>query len=83
MHSDVTLELPFTLTHPEPQEKVVCGMVTLPRPKPKSAKEMGTVKEGPQVTETAEPEPIVLRPSDVDTSSVHGLVLDRDLITFE
>jgi beta-arrestin len=27
--SDVTLELPFTLTHPEPQEKVVCGMVTL------------------------------------------------------
>lgn len=29
--SDVTLELPFTLTHPEPNEKVVCGMVTLPR----------------------------------------------------
>ena len=29
--SDVTLELPFTLTHPEPNEKVLCGMVTLPR----------------------------------------------------
>ena len=32
--SDVSLELPFTLTHPEPDEKVVCGMVTLPRKKP-------------------------------------------------
>ena len=34
--SDVTLELPFALTHPEPNEKVVCGMVTLPR-KPEDA----------------------------------------------
>ena len=30
-----------------------------------------------------EPYPLVLRPSDVDTSSVHGLVLDQDLIRFE
>ena len=27
--------------------------------------------------------PIVIHPSDVDTSSVHSLVLDRDLISFE
>lgn len=32
---------------------------------------------------TEEPDPVVLRPSDVDTSSVHGLVLDQDLIRFE
>jgi len=25
------MELPFTLTHPEPEQKVICGMVTLPR----------------------------------------------------
>ena len=35
----MTLELPFTLTHPEPQEKVLCGMVTLPHEK-KEAKAM-------------------------------------------
>ena len=35
----MTLELPFTLTHPEPQEKVLCGMVTLPHEK-KEAKTM-------------------------------------------
>lgn len=28
--SDVTLELPFTLTHPKPKEKVVCQKVTFP-----------------------------------------------------
>lgn len=27
------MELPFTLTHPEPEHKVICGMVTLPRRK--------------------------------------------------
>lgn len=43
LFSDVTLELPFTLTHPEPNEKVVCGMVTLPR-KPESAS--GSKEEG-------------------------------------
>ena len=32
-HSDLTMELPFTLTHPEPEHKVICGMVTLPRRK--------------------------------------------------
>ena len=31
--SDLTMELPFTLTHPEPEHKVICGMVTLPRRK--------------------------------------------------
>ena len=33
LHSDLTMELPFTLTHPEPEHKVICGMVTLPRRK--------------------------------------------------
>ena len=32
-YSDLTMELPFTLTHPEPEHKVICGMVTLPRRK--------------------------------------------------
>ena len=31
--SDLTMELPFTLTHAEPVHKVICGMVTLPRRK--------------------------------------------------
>lgn len=44
--SDVTLELPFTLTHPEPNEKVLCGMVTLPR-KPEGASKS---KEGKKPT---------------------------------
>lgn len=56
--SDVTLELPFTLTHPEPNEKVVCGMVTLPR-KPEGASkskedEKPTVVDSPATIQGAE-----------------------------
>ncbi|XP_065888743.1 beta-arrestin-2-like isoform X2 [Dysidea avara] len=86
--SDLTMELPFTLTHPEPEHKVICGMVTLPRRK-------STIKSVDQQPVDDPADSTVgatggatamsvsaMEDKPFDTSSIHGVV-DHNLITFD
>jgi beta-arrestin len=71
--SDLTMELPFTLTHPEPKEKVVSQMVTLPlRASLSSATGDNSNFLSAEIKSDA----------NEDTVSVHD-VIDQNLITFD
>ena len=81
--SDLTLELPFTLTHPKPKERVISQMISLPPALPKD-EAMPTANDDTDKVEekedlatkgaTAYPRPSV--------TSVHDAI-DHNLITFD
>lgn len=66
------MELPFTLTHPEPEHKVICGMVTLPR-----RKSTITSDQRPVVDDTNGQPP----PDNTAATGNNRLWVARDIIT--
>ncbi|XP_019864233.1 PREDICTED: beta-arrestin-2-like isoform X1 [Amphimedon queenslandica] len=75
--SDLTLELPFTLTHPKPKERVISQVITLP-PRSSLSSITDPKDDKSKAPPEAKPEGI---PAD-DTVSVHD-VIDHNLITFD
>jgi len=85
--SDLTLELPFTLTHPKPKEPVISQMVTLPpltpaKEKKPAAEEGKEGEEGPQKGDVQEEESAGATAVLAHRPSVHDAI-DHNLITFD
>ena len=79
--SDLTLELPFTLTHPKPKDRVISQLVTLPaRSSLSSVSDPNKTEDKEEgVTDT---QPTTTGAQAIDTVSVHD-VIDHNLISFD
>ena len=81
--SDLTLELPFTLTHPKPKYRVISQMISLPPPvspdKATPSSDTATDEAKEKESMTAKGATLYPRPS---VTSVHDAI-DHNLITFD
>ena len=83
--SDLTLELPFTLTHPKPKERVISQKISLPpalptdEATPPVTTDTGNDEEEDKESMAAKGATVFPRPS---VTSVHDAI-DHNLITFD